>query len=1168
MSFHGGILAAAPAALLFVAGAAGQSNLATVTGVVTDSADAVIPGAMVSIRNTGTNVERELSTNEVGNYTITNLNPGDYELTVQSDGFTTHVQKGIALQTGDNRRIDVALQIGQLTESVTVDAQLITLNTENGTIKGDVIVMEEIQELPLNGRDFTDLAFFTPGVVPGRSTQGSFASVNGARPTNTNFYVDGFDNRNPRGGAAQVRPNIDALQEFKMETSGYSAEYGRMAGGILNMTLRSGTNDIHGNLSYFLRDDVFDARGFFEPEEKTNLRQNQFSATVTGPLKKNKTFFMFSYELQRRNRETLQFANVPTELEKLGDFSKSINMINLDNAIDVTDPTELQRLQDNFVIRDRLAAGGCNINLVNRGRRNSCFPNDVVPMSRFNPIAQRLLDVYEPVTPGMELGTRRFLFNYRAIEADIDNFDSYIGKIDHKLGENTLAVRAQMRWANNQAPFGGSPMPRFGNTADNDRYLLGADYTHMFSPTDLMELRFGFTGNKTRQRSAFAGTDIPSELGLENLVPPEELAKTPELDDWPRFTVAAHAPLGSANNQPVQFDTTDFQTSFKMTNIRGSHNIKYGFNYNYVLFQQPGLNNARGSYNFRGLRTNHPVADLHLGWLHNVNRRSGINRPEWRQQAMGAFFNDDWKVARKLTLNLGVRWEVNRMPWDINDRLGSYVPGLNQLVLASDRNLPPDFADLTENFDLGGRISTAAEHGFSRSVIKTDWNNFAPRVGLAYRLTNKTVVRTGYGIFMAGTILNPFRNSLSNQFPFVIDQVFTGTNPDPELLLLGNALPDNRRRANAVSNAGALTQARGITREPSQSYLQSWNFTIERELFIGTAVEIDYRGSKGTHLIRRYDHNQLYRSVDVFLNAPEGVTGASALNNTRPIDGFNTINFYNTGSNSIYNAFNLSWRKRSRRGIFWRLNYSWSKSIDDASRTQGGGATDFNNALDSRNLRLERGRSAWDRKHVFTYVGSWELPFGRGRKFGRSWSGAVNALLGGWQLSGTGTAYSGGPVTVTSAFVQQNLGESQRPNRLADGTIEDKHSRQGVAGSDFPFFDTSAFQAVPECVDSRVQAERMCPPGAFALGDSGRNIIDGPGLFSLNSALSKNFQLREGMRLQVRLESFNMLNRTNFVETNAFRQFNGPGGGFFTRVGNIGRQGGPRIFQYALKLRF
>ena len=701
MSFHRGICAAALVALVFAAGARGQSNLATVTGVVTDSADAVIPGAMVSVRNTGTNIERELSTNEVGSYTVTNLNPGDYELTVQSDGFTTHVERGIVLQTGDNRRIDVALQIGQLTESVTVDAQLITLNTENGTIKGDVIVMEEIQELPLSGRDFTDLAFFTPGVVPRGSAQGSFASVNGARPTNTNFYVDGFDNRNPRGGAAQVRPNIDALQEFKMETSGYSAEYGRMAGGILNMTLRAGTNDIHGNLSYFLRDDVLDARGFFEAD-KLQLRQNQFSATVTGPINKNKTFFMFSYELQRRNQEALRFDRVPTTMELQGDFSKSFNVRNINNSLDWTDPGRDPARAGPLRYPRPAATGGCNINLVNRGVNNSCFPNDMLPASRLDPIAQQLLAEY----PGANLNLRRDLFNYRVVDTDTDHFDSYLGKVDHKLGENTLALRAQMRWANNENPFGGSNLPQFGNTIDDDRYLLGADYTHMFSPTDLMELRFGFTGNKTRQRSAFAGQDIVSELGLPNLIPQKDLELTPELNDWPRFLVDNFGTIGAANNQPVQFDTTDFQTSFKMTNIRGNHNIKYGFNYNYVLFQQPGLNNGRGTYRFRGVRTNHQIADVHLGWLHNINRRAGINRPEWRQQAMGAFFNDDWKATRKLTLNLGVRWEMNRMPYDIHDRLASYVPALNQLVLASDRNLPGNFDELTNEFDLTDRIST------------------------------------------------------------------------------------------------------------------------------------------------------------------------------------------------------------------------------------------------------------------------------------------------------------------------------------------------------------------------------------------------------------------------------------------------------------------------------
>jgi hypothetical protein len=280
----------------------GQSNNATVLGVVTDESDAAVPGATVTIRNVGTNIERTADTSEGGEYTLVNLQPGEYELTAQSEGFSTYVQRGIVLQIGQVLRADVRLELGAVTESVTVDAQLVTLNTERGTIKGDVIVQEEIQELPLAGRDFTDLAFFTPGVVPkADGGQGSALNVNGARASNTNFYVDGFDNRNARGAAAQIRPNIDALQEFKMEVSGYSAEYGRMAGGVLNMALRSGTNEFHGNLNYFIRNDVFDARGFFE-EEKITLRQHQFAATVAGPIIKNKTFFLASYEGFRVNQ--------------------------------------------------------------------------------------------------------------------------------------------------------------------------------------------------------------------------------------------------------------------------------------------------------------------------------------------------------------------------------------------------------------------------------------------------------------------------------------------------------------------------------------------------------------------------------------------------------------------------------------------------------------------------------------------------------------------------------------------------------------------------------------------------------------------------------------------------------------------------------------------------
>ena len=264
-----------------------------------------------------------------------------------------------------------------------------------------------------------------------------------------------------------------------------------------------------------------------------------------------------------------------------------------------------------------------------------------------------------------------------------------------------------------------------------------------------------------------------------------------------------------------------------------------------MIYERPGVNNARGNYRFRGFRTGgcnsatckdwgSPVADMYLGWLHNVNVREGINGPDWRQVAMGAFINDDWKVTPKLTMNLGVRWEVNRMPWDVNDKMGSYVPELNKIVLSSDRNLPANFDELLSGYDLGGRFLTAAEAGYPRSVIQTDWNNFTPRMGFAYRLTNKTVIRSGYGLFVAGTILNPFRNSLGNIFPYTVNTNYVARNANPNRapeVLLRDPLGTLGRPV--VIGGGYLTDrpsASGITQNPKQSYLQSWNFTIEREL--------------------------------------------------------------------------------------------------------------------------------------------------------------------------------------------------------------------------------------------------------------------------------------------------------------------------------------------------
>ncbi len=1117
--------------LVLVPTCLGQANLATLTGIVSDTAGGVIPGADVTLINVGTGITRELSSNEVGSYTFTALIPGDYELIITSEGFQQHVEQGIVLSTGDNRRIDVALQIGSLTESVTVDAQMVALNTESGTIKGDVIVMEEIQELPLAGRDFTDLAFFIPGVVPkAEGGQGSGMSINGARASNTNFYVDGFDNRNARGAAAQVRPNIDALQEFKMEVSGYSAEYGRMAGGILNMSLRSGTNALHGNLNYFLRNDVLDARGFFEAE-KNKLRRNQFAATAAGPIVKNRTFFMASFEGLRQIQDFTKLNRVPTLLERTGDFSESLNWSN-----------------NPLYLRDRLATGPCNAN-----NQRSCFPNNMLPSSRMDPIGRKIQGYF----PDPNIGGGPTGFNYRVSPPDQDTWNSFIVKVDHKLDVNSLAFRYQKRYNDVQNRFaGGSDLGSYGAQNNDDRSLGGIDYTHMFSPMFLMELRGGFSRNSAYNTGYFPGQNVASELGLPNLIPDEQSANLPELLDWPRIVFTNFAQIGTGANQPVQYHVTDWQVGAKFTWIVQNHTVKFGFNSNLVQFNQPFFNNQRGSYFFRGRRSMNPIADLQLGWLHNVNRQLGFNRNYWRQHAMGGFVNDDWKATRNLTLNLGVRWEVNQAPVDKYDRLGVYDPGIRKLILASDANTPDNYPDLLAETGLADVITTAAAEGLPRSVVKTDWNNLSPRMGFAYRVNDSTVMRGGYGIFLAGDILNNLRNNLSNQFPFAVVQNFPGVNVRPNEVSLQTPFPTTRERL------AGTTSVRGYNITPQTGYLQSWNFTLERVLFGSTTLEVDYRGSKGTHLIRRYDFNQPYRTVEALI-AGEGFA--------RPYSEWNAIQMFGTSANSVYNAFNASWRKRSRGGLFWRLNYSFSKSIDDASQANGQSEGGFPQALDSRNLRLDRGRSDWDRRHVFTMVGNYTLPFGRGRRWGRSMRGVAQGVLGGWQLSGTGSAYSGSPLTVTTANPDLNRGESQRPNRVATGWVDPK-SQPGIKGVDFPWYDLDAFRSVPTCEEQETGVFDCSGVGdgftPFAFGNSGRNILDGPGLIAFNVALSKNFRIKEGHRLQLRFETFNIANRTNFIIQREMKPFNAPTAGLLSAVGNVGRGGGPRVWQYAIKYTF
>lgn len=522
------------------------------------------------------------------------------------------------------------------------------------------------------------------------------------------------------------------------------------------------------------------------------------------------------------------------------------------------------------------------------------------------------------------------------------------------------------------------------------------------------------------------------------------------------------------------------------------------------------------------------------------------------------FLSDDWKVNRKLTLNLGIRYEFEMPPVDLNDRLSTYEPGLNKVVIAGGQDLP-DLIPLLEEQGLAGRTVLARDVGMTRRLIDPDINNFAPRLGFAWRPFggNRHVLRGGYGVFYGGTLLGPVRNQLAGGFPFTFVQSFRsqGMRGEP-LPTITNPYPSGRKRTQGpgTNNVNAFDP------DPPSSYLQRWNMTVERDMGGGQVVEIGYVGSKGTKLQRKHNINLQIRDPAL---AEIGANGNYIF--PRPIQDFNNINYNSFGANSSFHSLQASLRRRSRSGFFYRVNYTFGKSLDEAS-THTDDRVGTGGALDNFNLKLDRGRSNFDQRHVFTVATRYPLPLGKGRHFLPNLKGPAQAILGGWQLASTIRAYSGQPFTVLSANVDLNAGESRRPNRIGDGYL-DPHSQPGQKGVDFPWFDLDAFERVP-CYGTENNNGIECTQSTHGFkpwhpGNSGRNILDMPGQFRVNLSLQKNFRFENRRRLQIRLDAFNAPNMKQLGNVStAAAQFDGAQGGL------IANSRGARTMQASLSYEF
>ncbi len=1018
-----------------------QTPTASILGAVQDASGARITDAVVKVRNSGTGEVRTLVSDGQGQFTAAQLPPGPYEITVEKQGFRALRETGLELQVEQVARVQLEMQVGTISDSLEVQASAPLLNTEDAS-KGEVVSVQELTEMPLNGRNFSDLAFMVPGVAPIAESGGGYLfNVNGARADTNNNVIDGFNNSNYVKGKTQVDVNLDAMQEFKMQTGNYSAEYGRMGGGVINMALKSGTNRFHGTMFEFLRNDKMDARNFFDAD-KRQLKRNQFGATLDGPVSipklyngKNRTFFLVSWESYRQVTGQNLIIRVPEARECAGDFSQTL--VNGKIA----------------VLKDPLGGN---------------FPGNVIPASRQDAIALKLVPYYpEANRPGQ--ANNSYSSNSRPT-----SWDSFVYKIDQRIGSGSLSGRVLTRHnpVTKQA-INLNTVGTFSNNGVNDGKMVGLSYTHLFGPSLITELRAGYSRSVSSLVPADAGRNYAAELGIPGTT------TDPKLGGFPLFSVTGLAALGDSTTSPSADTNNIYQWAGTTTWVKGRHLLKFGGEIIHSQYFSPFYNNNRGTFNFLGNWTTVPFADLLLGLPDNTWRQTGTTPNYLLTSAYGVFVQDDFKVSSKVTLNLGVRYDILKPPLEKYGRASSFIPELGQVIIA-DNKMVPNLDSLLSQVGLTGRIGLAKDNGLPRTLVNTQYGNVGPRFGMAWRPfgSSRMVVRGGYGMYWTSMATQSgLRQDISDVFPFALSQSFSRVASNPDALTFANPFPDGR------GNFSGTTNATGIDVNAPSQYMQSWNLTAEREIGFGAAVEVAYAGSKGTHLARKYDLNQPYYSPAMRL--PSGAF-------PRPYAGFNSINYYWFGGNSSYNSGMITLRKRFAKGLFYRINYTYSKSIDSGSQAWGSGLGGITGVQNSRDIGAERGRSDWDRGHIFTVSGSWEIPLRQ--KF-----------LRGWQLAGSGRAYTGRPFTLQVSNVNLNLGGANRPDRIAKGTLANPTSDA--------WYDVSAFPQVPA--------------GSYRYGTSGRNVLDGPGTISINTSLYKNFSLSEAGKMQVRWEVFNVMNHAS-----------------------------------------
>jgi len=1154
-----------------------QKDAGAIVGLVQDSSGAVVTGAKVTVTDVDRGTELTLRTNGAGEYVASPLRIGRYRVMVEKQGFKKEVAGPVQVNIQDRIAVDLKLQTGSATETVTVTSEGSQIETETSDL-GQVVDSRRINALPLNGRNYAQLALLGVGVAaaePGSRVETTYGfSSNGARSLQNNFLLDGTDNNANLGdvlnGAAYVvQPAVDAIAEFKVETNSYSAEFGRGNGAIMNAVIKSGTNQLHGDLWEFLRNEKFDAINPFDTFGQQPYKQNQFGFTLGGPVIKNKLFFFGDYEGLRIRQGLPQLSAVPTQSEIAGDFSAFLTNMPA-TAVDVNgNPTNQTALDCNNnptyqgeIFNSRLA--GYNANNPNGycGVPIGGYSSGVTPANKFNgtngtidPLGGALAALF-PISNTTEGGGNNFLSDPKRSETEnkfdirgdyaIGNKDNFFARFSYGNDSNFLP-----------SPFnndldGGSFQDGYSNNTSEG---LAASEIHTFRNNLINEFRFGFNHLNSHRYNLNYNVNVSQQLNFPGVPFGPNLGGLPSIS----FSDGTTG-IGSSGYQPA----LEHQHSYVFTNnlswVHGRHAAKFGAELRFEQFTILEPAAARGSMSFGSDFTDNPaapgsggesIATFLLG-IPDGGEITSLNNIIYNRQIYAVYGLDDFKVTPRLTLNLGLRYELFTTIKEANNQQATFDFNSLSLIVPKGQN-----AQLTPT--LGTEL--AIQSIGSRGLINPDLNNFAPRIGLAYELTNKLVLRSGYGIFYGGQENGPFSNpSPGFNPPFFASEVFatpcstaaantTGTvNPNIGPLDCSISPANNPGLPLNVLAQGFPTNSLSDPNTPSlyslaphlvTPYMQQWHLGLQYQLPADTVLEVTYAGSRGLKLFAFYNGNQATADPNAAdPTAPRrpahevtpGTVGAactlaaynaSIANNDPSLYNCNpaldaAIDAFRSNTQSNYNSLQVRLEKRYSHGLQYEAAYTFAHALDNASSASLGSVNngDFR---DQTNPNLEYGNSDFDVRHRFVFSYVYDLPFGRGRKYASGTSGFVNQIIGNWQMAGLFSAATGNYYTATDTVSVSNSD--------CGGTVGYYCSRPTLVGN------PNATPCIPGTLFNTCAFANNTALGTF--GNAGRNIIQGPGYKTWDTSLVKQFPINEQKHLEFRAEFFNILNHVNYL----FSQF-------------------------------